>query len=254
MFNQKLSWNISMNMTHQNLLCGKMKLKRALGWLTSDANKPKCQNNAEVISPTVSWGSDLQYFLGLHLLYSCHMRFYFWMKAALIKRFNCLSVCLMVKLLHLLHVWISLPVQSIGRRCLISEGLVMKAHQACFLFPHSPGGSNRLLIFHPQTDQTWLNLDISCPWTSIPHFHELSAQSRPFSQPINSQVASAVGNVFEDYAKFEFFVTSSSKRDSIPIIIFFLFSIWIKLSFPNNYTWKEVLTFERLIVLSADKP
>lgn len=35
---------------------------------------------------------------------------------------------------------------------------------------------------------------------------------------------------------------------------FFLFSIWIKLSFPNNYTWKELLGFERLIVLSADKP
>lgn len=59
MLNQKLSWNISMNMTHQKLLCGEMKLKPAWGWLTSDANKPKCQNNAGVISPTVSWGSDL---------------------------------------------------------------------------------------------------------------------------------------------------------------------------------------------------
>lgn len=111
LLNQKLSWNISVTMTHQKLLCGKMKLKWSSGWLMSDANKLKCQNNAEVISPTVSWGSDLQCFPGLHLFYSCHMRFYFWMKAALIKRFNCLSVCLMVKLFHLLQVWISLLAQ-----------------------------------------------------------------------------------------------------------------------------------------------
>lgn len=225
MLNQKLSWNISMNMTHQKLLCGKMKLKRASGWLTSDANKPKCQNNAEVISPTVSWGSDSQYFLGPHLFYSCHMRFYFWMKAALIKRFNCLSVCLMVKLLHLLQVWISLPVQfsrlpSIGRRCLISKAPVTKAHQAAFCSSCSPDESNRLLIFHPQTDQTPLTHDIRCPWTSIPPLSWAVSPIKAIQSTNQSQVALVFGNVFESYAKIQFFVISSSKRDSIPIIIF----------------------------------
>lgn len=203
MLNQKLSWNIAMTMTHQKLLCGKMKPKWSSGWLMSDANKLKCQNNADVISPTVSWGSDLQCFPGLHLFYSCHMRFYFWMKAALIKRFNCLSVCLMVKLFHLLQVWISLLAQfsrlpSIIRRCLISEVKWWRHTSHGFRSSCFPDESNRLLISHPQTDQTALNHDISCPWTSIPHFHELSAQSRPSNQPINHQVA--VGNVFENDA------------------------------------------------------
>jgi len=40
---------------------------------------------------------------GSALFYSCHMRFYFWKEAALIKRFNCLSACLMLQLLHLLQ-------------------------------------------------------------------------------------------------------------------------------------------------------
>lgn len=192
-------------MTHRKLLCAKMKLKWSPGWLTSDANKPKCQNNAEVISPTVSWGSDLQCFPGLHVFYSCHMRFYFWMKAALIKRFNCLSACLMVKLLHLLQVWISLPAQfprlpSIVRRCLISEAEWWRHTRHAFHSSCSPDETNRLLIFHPQTDQTPLNHDISCPWTSVLHFHELSAKWRPSNQPINSQGAPAAGNVVKNDA------------------------------------------------------
>lgn len=138
MLNQNLSWKISTNVTHQQLLYRKM--KRYSLWLTSNANKPKCQNNAGVISTTASWEKDLQFLPVPHAFYSCHMRFYFWMKAALIKRFNCLSVCLMVKLLHLLQAWISLPVQfsrlhSILRWCLISVTLAMKANTACFSFP-----------------------------------------------------------------------------------------------------------------------
>lgn len=138
MLNQNLSWNSSTNVTQQELLCRKMKCYSL--WLTPNANKPKCQNNAEVISTTRSWEKDLQSLPVPHLFYSCHMRFYFWMKAALIKRFNCLSVCLMVKLLHLLQAWISLPVQfsrllSILRRCLISVAVVMKANTPRFPFP-----------------------------------------------------------------------------------------------------------------------
>lgn len=138
MLNQNLSWNISTNVTHQEILCSKMKCYSL--WLTSNANKPKCQNNVQVIRTIASWEKDLQFLPVPHLFYSSHMRFYFWMKAALIKRFNCLSVCLMVKLLHLFQAWISLPVHfsrllSILRQCLISVAMVMRANTACFPFP-----------------------------------------------------------------------------------------------------------------------
>lgn len=137
MLNQHLSWKISTRVTHQDLPCRKMKTCSL--WLTSNANKQKSQNNVKIISTTSSWEKDLQFLPVPHVFYSCHMRFYFWMKSPLIKRFNCLSVCRMVKLLHLLQAWISLPIQSsrllsILRWCLISVTLVMKAANAAY-FP-----------------------------------------------------------------------------------------------------------------------
>lgn len=134
MVNQHLSWKISTKVTHQDLPCRKMKTYSL--WLTSNANKQKSQNNVEIISTTAS---SKIYSSSQSPMYSCHMRFYFWMKAALIKRFNCLSVCLMVKLLHLLQAWVSLPIQSsrllsILRWCLISVTLVMKAANTAY-FP-----------------------------------------------------------------------------------------------------------------------
>lgn len=104
------------------------------------------------------------------------------------------------------------------RRCLISETKWWRHTSHGFSPSCFPDGSNRLLIPHPQTDQTPLNHDISCPWTPIPHFQELSAQSRPFSQPTNSQVA--VRNVFENDGMPNSLWFFSSKKDSIPIIIF----------------------------------
>lgn len=76
----------------------------------------------------------------------------------------------MVKLLHLLHVGISLPVQfsrlpSILRRCLISVDVAMKANRHAYSSPTSPDESNRLLIFHPQIDQAPFNHDINYPLT-----------------------------------------------------------------------------------------
>lgn len=254
MLNQNLSWKISRNVTHQKLLCRKMKCYSL--WLTSNANKPKCQNNAQVISTTASWEKDLQFLAVPCVFYSSHVRFYFWMKAALIKRFNCLSVCLMVKLLHLLQAWISLPVQfsrllSILRRCLISVTLAMKANTTYFPFPSSDK-SNRLLIFHPQADWAPFNHDISCPLTWIPHSDRLSISPRPSNQPTPSSTYKRqfLWKSCLKFCSLLFF----SPEEFLFLSSFFVFSIWIRLSFPNNYTRKEVFAFERLIVLSADKP
>lgn len=145
------------------------------------------------------------------------------MKAALIKRFNCLSVCLMVKLLHLLQAWISLPVQfsrllSILRRCLISVTLAMKANTTYVPFPSSDK-SNKLLIFHPQAHWAPFNHDISCPLTWIPHSEGLSISPGPSNQPTFSSTYKGAISL-KIVPKILFFVIFFSRGVSVPILIF----------------------------------
>lgn len=72
-----------------------------------------CENTSEQLEQRAQPQAAVWFMItpGSALFYSCHMRFYFWKEAALIKRCNCLSACLMPQLLHLLQAWISLLLQ-----------------------------------------------------------------------------------------------------------------------------------------------
>lgn len=133
----------------------------------------------------------------------------------------------------------------------------MTANRHAYSSPTFPDESSRLLIFHPQIDQAPFNHDINCPLTWIPWaVREFMGCVHYQGHPINQSTARShlqLESFWKPCLKFysslffypgEFLFLSS----------FFLFSIWIRLSFPNNYAWKEVFAFERLIVLSADKP
>lgn len=159
------------------------------------------------------------------------MRFYFCMKAALIKRFNCLSVCLMVKLLHLLPVWVSLPVQfsrlpSILRWCLISVTVAMTANRHAYSFPTFPDESSRLLIFHPQIDQAPFNHDINCPLTWIPWaVREFTGCVHDQGHPINQSTARShlqLESFWKPCLKFCSSLFFLSRRVFIPIVIFLI--------------------------------
>lgn len=133
----------------------------------------------------------------LSLILQLHMRFYFWKEAALIKRFNCLSACLMLQLLHLLQAQISLLLQfsrfpSILRLVLnqSNPGNASKYSRLAFFSSCHPDKSNRLLIFHPQRDQAPLSPfshGISCPLTPIPWPDRSWTTPTLFNQPVNTQ-------------------------------------------------------------------